>query len=94
VGLLKLIWAIAPKPDVVFLLDAPPQVIQSRKQEVTFEETAAQVQAYRTAIGELPIGMIIDASQPRPKVAAEVEWIVLDRLAERVATRFSLKGQA
>ena len=94
VGILKFIWFIAPKPDVVFLLDAPTEVIQSRKQEVTFAETAAQVEAYRSAVGKLPIGKIIDASQPRPNVAAEVEWIVLDRLAERLAQRFSPGGRA
>jgi len=92
VWLLKWIWAISPKPDVVFLLDAEPQVIQRRKQEVTFEETARQVEAYRTIIGRMPIGKIIDASQPRQQVASEVEWLVLDRLAQRVARQFSLGG--
>ena len=90
VWLLKMIWAISPKPDVVFLLDASPQVIQRRKQEVPFEETAQQVEAYRTIIGRMPLGRIIDAAQPREQVATEVEWLVLDRLAQRVARQFSL----
>ena len=85
VWLLRMIWAIAPKPDIVFLLDAAPEVIQKRKQEVPFAETAAQVQAYRSAIGNLPMGKIIDASLPKQQVAAEVEWIVLDRLADSVS---------
>jgi thymidylate kinase len=94
VWLLKIIWAIAPKPDVVFLLDAEPEVIQRRKQEVPFAETAAQVQAYRGVIGKLSMGKIIDASQPKQQVASVVEWIVLDRLAERFARRFFPGGRA
>ena len=92
VWLLKVIWAIAPKPDVVFLLDAAPEVIQKRKQEVPFAETARQVQAYRTVIGKLDIGKIIDGSQPRRQVASEVEWLVLDRMADRTERRFKLGG--
>jgi thymidylate kinase len=92
VWLLRWIWLVAPKPDVVFLLDADPEVIQRRKQEVPFAETANQVQAYRSAIGDLPMGKIVDASQPKQQVAAEVEWIVLDRMAARVVRQFSLGG--
>ncbi|HZL38401.1 MAG TPA: hypothetical protein VFC78_24015 [Tepidisphaeraceae bacterium] len=92
VWLLKLIWAIAPKPDVVILLDAAPEIIQRRKQEVPFEETARQVSAYRGAIGGLSIGRIIDATQPLQSVAANVEWLVLDMLARRIARRFGHGG--
>src|SRR5207244_2006476 len=38
--LLRLIWRLVPKPDLIVLLDAPPAVLQARKQEVPFEETA------------------------------------------------------
>jgi hypothetical protein len=34
--LLRLIWRIIPKPDLLILLDAPPAVLQGRKQEVSF----------------------------------------------------------
>jgi len=46
--LLKVIWLVAPKPDVIFLLDAPAEVIQARKSEVPAAETARQRAAYRT----------------------------------------------
>ena len=92
VWLLKCIWAVAQKPNLVILLDAAPEVIQSRKQEVPFEETVRQVQAYRTAIAALPIGKIVDASQPRAKVASDVEWLVLDLLAQRALRRMKLEA--
>ena len=91
VWLLKLIWKIAPKPDVVFLLDAPPELIQTRKQEVTLEETTRQVQAYRSVIATLPMGKVIDAAHPREQVATDVEWRVLDILAHRIGRKFGFE---
>src|SRR5207248_3547393 len=37
--LLKAIWTISPKPDLIILLDAGPQIIWARKKEVALEET-------------------------------------------------------
>ncbi len=34
--LLRLIRRLIPKPDLVNLLDAPPKVLQARKQELSF----------------------------------------------------------
>jgi thymidylate kinase len=79
-------WPL-PKPDLVFLLDAPPEVLQARKQEVPFEETARQRAAYRKLIQSLPCGRIIDATQPADKVAADLQQAVLDFLAQRAGAR-------
>lgn len=92
VWLLRCIWAISPKPDMVVLLDAPPEIIQLRKQEVAFEETSRQVRAYRDTIGALPIGKTIDASQSAQKVAADAQWLALDFLASRVDRQFGWGG--
>ena len=32
---LHLVWSLIPKPDLVILLDAPPEVLRARKQEVS-----------------------------------------------------------
>ena len=45
IWLLNLIWKITPKPDLIVLLDAPAEVIQQRKKEVPFEETAERLLA-------------------------------------------------
>jgi thymidylate kinase len=90
VWLLKWIWAVVPRPDVLFLLDAAPEIIYRRKQEVPFEEIARQVEAYRAVIGTLPIGRIIDASRPPAQVADDVQWLALDQMAQRIVRRFSL----
>lgn len=92
IWLLRWIWAIVPKPDLIILLDAPAEVIQSRKQEVPFEESARQVLAYRTVVAPLPDAEFIDATLPPEIVATEIEWRVLDRLAERSSRQLGLKG--
>ena len=89
--LLRLIWRLIPKPDLIVLLDAPPEVLQARKQEVPFEVTARQREAYLSLVRTLPNGHIVDAAQSREDVADDVSAIVLQRLALRTARRNGLE---
>ncbi len=91
--LLKAIWTISPKPDLIVLLDADPRIIWERKKEVALEETIRQRDGYRSLIEPLRIARIVVASQPIEQVVGEVDGIVLDQLAARVARRFGLEGR-
>jgi thymidylate kinase len=85
---LKLIALIAPRPDLVVLLSAPPEVVHKRKEEVSFEECARQCREYREVVEPLSNGRIIDASvSPRETIAA-VDAAILDLLRERIVRRF------
>jgi thymidylate kinase len=86
--LLKLIAVVAPKPDLVVLLSAPAEVIQSRKQEVPFEETARQCREYRELVERLPNGRIIDASVAPQETIAAVEGAILQLLRQRIVCHF------
>ena len=88
--LLKLAWKLAHKPDLVFLLDAPPEVVQARKKEVAFEETVRQRDAYRKLVEAMPNGHIIDSTQGVADVAADVERIIVQYMARRTARRLGL----
>jgi thymidylate kinase len=57
-------------------LDAPPNLLQERKREVTPEETARQCDAYKTFIRKQQKHVIIDASQPLDKVIVDVETAI------------------
>jgi thymidylate kinase len=81
---LKFIWHVAPKPDLVILLDAPAEVIQLRKQEVPLEETNRQRQAYRALVAPMPNGQVVDASQPLEDVIADVNQVLVKFLNERI----------
>jgi thymidylate kinase len=88
--LLRLIWRLIPKPDLVILLDAPPGVLQARKQEVPFEETARQREAYLSLMETMKNGHVVDAARPLELVVGDVNDIILRHLATRIARRFGL----
>jgi thymidylate kinase len=85
--LVQAIWRCIPKPDLILLLDAPAEVLQSRKQEVPFEETARQRQAYAELVGTLRNGHIIPCARPLDVVAADASNLVLQHLAARLSRR-------
>ncbi len=77
------IWAIIPKPDLVVLLDAPAETIQKRKKELSVEETARQLRAYRKLVEELPNGLIIDANKPFAQVVKTLNYLILNLYLKR-----------
>jgi thymidylate kinase len=89
-GLARLVGRLVPPPHLVILLDAPPEVIQARKQELPFEETAKQREAYLEVVEGLPNAHVVDASQSLDEVVDEAETIILDYMARRTAQRLGL----
>lgn len=78
---------LVPRPDLVFVLDASPELLRARKQEVSEEECTRQRNAYRALVHELPNGHLVDASRPPQTSAEEMCGIALDHLAARTAAR-------
>jgi thymidylate kinase len=89
-GLARFAGRFFPRPHLTILLDAPPEVLHSRKQEVSVEETSRQREAYLRLVKELPDGHVVDASRPVAAVVSETERILLEYLATREARK--LKG--
>lgn len=67
-----------PRPDLFIFLDAPVEVLQRRKQEVTPQEAARQREAYLELIQTLPHSYVVDASEPLDRVVANVKQIILN----------------
>lgn len=88
--LAHLVGRFVPRPHLVVLLDAPPEVIQARKQEVPYQETARQRRAYLEIVNDLSNGHVVDASKPLDEVVADVERTILEYMAGRVARRLKL----
>lgn len=63
---------LIPKPDLLFLLDAPTAVLRTRKQEVPAEETERQRRTYRELVQSLACGRILDATQSPEQVADDL----------------------
>ena len=91
-GLVELGYRFLAKPDLVLLLDAPVEVLQSRKQEVPPAETQRQRMAYLELVRGLANSRIIDAAQPPERVAAQIERVILDFLAQRASRRGRIEG--
>jgi thymidylate kinase len=85
--MLRVVWRLAPKPDLVILLDAAPEVLQRRKQEVPHEVTARQREAYLELIRAVPNGRIVDAGWSMAQVVESVTDLILKHLCARLVSR-------
>ena len=85
--LARLVGRFIPQPHLVILLDAPPEVLRSRKQELPLEEVTRQREAYLSLVRNTSNGHVVDTSRPVEEAVTEVERIILDYLARRVARR-------
>ncbi|HEX4123612.1 MAG TPA: hypothetical protein VHY37_02735 [Tepidisphaeraceae bacterium] len=77
IKLLNAIWRIAPKPDLIILLDAPAEVIHSRKKEVALEEIIRQREGYKAIVGSLPYAHVVSTDRSIDAAVADVESILL-----------------
>ena len=88
--LARLVGRLVPKPNLWIVLDAPAEVLQSRKQEVTFEETCRQRKAYLDLARQVPNAAIIDAAKPLDDVVIATSRAILDYMAERTIKRLGV----
>jgi thymidylate kinase len=90
--LLELAARIVPHTDLVILLDAPADVLWSRKQEVPFEEVMRQRDRYCKVAGKLSFATTINAAQPLADVIHDVEMAIVEYYERRTAARLRLTG--
>lgn len=79
-----------PRPDVVFLLNAAPEVLWSRKQEVGYEEVVRQQAEYLRDAQEMGDVIVIDAAGTREEVVLEVRDAIVDYFSDRTRRRLKL----
>jgi hypothetical protein len=88
--LVRWLFRRLPEPDLVFVLDAPAEVLHARKPELTLEETRRQREAYLKIVLGLPQGRVVDATQPLDAVVRAVVHQVLERAEARQRRRYPL----
>jgi O-antigen/teichoic acid export membrane protein len=87
-----LLARVLPRTESIFLcLDAAPEVILERKQEVPPEELHRQLAAYRGLAAELPNSYIIRTDSDLKGTSSEVARSVVDYLGSRYERRYVLK---
>lgn len=81
-------WLIAhacPAPDLVLVLDAPGEVLHARKPEHPLAELEEQRRHYRRLGEGLDRAVVVDASREADEVRREVESLIWEALAARIA---------
>ena len=73
----KILFPLVPKPDVVIILSASPEIMMSRKRELSVAELTRQHKAYNALVEELPNCYLVDSERPLDEVCEEVAEIVL-----------------
>ena len=86
-SVVRLGYTLLKKPDLVILLDAPAEVLQSRKREVPLAETERQCRAYRALVERCSNGRVVNAAQPVEKVGADINRAILDFMVQRTQKR-------
>jgi thymidylate kinase len=81
--------ALAPQPDLCVLLDAPAEVLQSRKAEVSLAESHRQRHAYLAMFQSITGSVIVNANLPINGAAQQVSAAVLARLTNTPRERRS-----
>lgn len=76
-----------PAPDIIIFLDAPSEVLLTRKQELSASEMERQRHAYETLTHNLPNAHTVDASKPLPEVIDSVEKLIVQFMESRVIKR-------
>jgi len=88
--LLRAVARLAPGPDLVILLDAPPEVLRSRKQEVPATEVVRQRAAYLDLARTLRSAVVVNAAQPAENVIHDAVAAILDHLGRRTRKRLRI----
>ena len=86
----KLIGELVPKPGLIIVLDSPAEVIQARKQEVSYEETIRQRAAYLEFAANNPNCVVLDTSVNIDETVKVGRASVLKYMAKR--QKFRLKA--
>lgn len=68
--LLWLLGRILPAPDLLMILEAPPEVVFARKTELSIDELARQMKAWRRHLPRSQRHVFLDASRPADEVVA------------------------
>jgi thymidylate kinase len=82
----RLACRLVPRPDVIVVLDAPPGVVQARKQEVTPAESRRQSLAYRRLATETAGAHLVDATVEPERVLDSVTMILRRQMTAATAT--------
>jgi thymidylate kinase len=81
-----LLYAAAPEPDLVIVLDVPAELLFARKGEHSPERLHAMRLAYREVAAHLPHAVLLDARADARTLGAEIRSLIESRLGSSTDT--------
>lgn len=87
--LARVVAGILPSPDLVIVLDAPVEVLRTRKQEIAEHDLSLLRDRYRGLVSGRRNAYVVDASRALDEVVAELEVIILEAQARRTGVSVS-----
>ena len=80
----RFLLALVKRPDIIIHLNADPEVVYSRKQELCLEEIAAQNIYMKRVLKDVKNSyIVITSTKSANEIAAEVFKIIIDKYEER-----------
>lgn len=89
--LARLVARAIPQPDLWIVLDAPIEVLRSRKVELSAEACARLRERYVAFARGRTNALLVDASRPLPEVTATVAREILSALSTRTRKRLGIR---
>lgn len=86
--IVRLMGKFIPSPQLWIVLDAPTEVIQQRKQEVSKEETDRQRASYQTFAKKTRNCFLVDTNRDVTVISKDVCMYICDYLHERAVKRY------
>ena len=90
----RLLSHFIPRQEIVILLNAPPEVLWSRKQEVPYEEVVRQQREFLELARSIPGAVAIDASCSLQQVRRQVQRAIIEHFSRRTSRRLNIRAQA
>lgn len=80
-SLVRVLGRFAPRPDLVVLLQAPPQSILKRKAELDAHELQRQMEVWREVLPSSVRREVLDVDRPFREVAEDLHHLLSEVLA-------------
>ena len=87
----KIFLPLIPSADLTIYLDAEPDDLLKRKQELSLKELKRQVKEFRKIVPKLPNSFLIRTDRPIEDIVREVSYLILHKKAEQ--TKKILKNE-
>ena len=88
----RLFSFMIPQPDLVFVLDAPADVIYSRKQELSITEIERQRTIFKKTAKQLKNTHLINTNQPINEVINKVTKIIIEKKVKQTAKKIRIES--